>query len=275
MAQDSDKKVTAPGTQPPDHDDDNLHYYSGGEVKELAKTQVNRNIIGVYLIVIAICAVSVWYAGAIPGMAPFRPKDASHESLAQISADLAQHDAAAGTVSAIDLDRLPAPDGQTKTQAIAAGEDIYKQYCIGCHGPNQDGNGVNASSLNPKPRNLRDAAFMQSMSLQRINQSIHRGVPGTAMPHWEDTLNEVQIRDVIFYVWSLTTPKTTNAPAEPPAAAATPQNSAAASTTSTTAASAPGTNPPAPATTATTAPAVQGPAQGATTPAAPAAPGKP
>jgi hypothetical protein len=31
------------------------------------------------------------------------------------------------------------------------------------------------------------------MSLQRIETSIHKGVPGTAMPRWENTLTDTQI----------------------------------------------------------------------------------
>ena len=83
---------------------------------------------------------------------------------------------------------------------------MYQTYCIGCHGPNQDGNGVNASSLNPKPRNLHDAPFMQAMSYERIWTSLHKGVYGTAMPRWENTLTPEQFKDVIVYVFSLTAP---------------------------------------------------------------------
>jgi mono/diheme cytochrome c family protein len=267
MAQDSDKKPSGAVGAGPEHDDDEqFHYYSGGEIKELADTQLSKWYLAFIVVLIVICVAALWYCGAIPGLSRYKPMEGSSQSLAAIRADLATRDAAAGNVSSIDLDRLPAPLGQTETTATSAGSDVYQQYCIGCHGPNQDGNGPNAASLNPKPRNFRDAAFMQSMSLERINQSIHRGVPGTAMPHWEDVLNEKQIRDVIFYVWSLTTPKApaADAGAAPaPAAPATliPQNSANAASASTTKTFAPGTTPPAP----VTAPAPK-PASAATTP---------
>ena len=56
------------------------------------------------------------------------------------------------------------------------------------------------------PRNLRNTAFMQAMSYQRIWTSLHKGVQGTAMPRWENTLTDDQIREVITYVLSLTAP---------------------------------------------------------------------
>ena len=47
---------------------------------------------------------------------------------------------------------------------------------------------------------------MQAMSYQRITTSLHKGVPGTAMPRWENTLTDAEIGDVIAYVFSLTSP---------------------------------------------------------------------
>ena len=58
---------------------------------------------------------------------------------------------------------------------------------------------------------------MQAMSYQRIWTSLHKGVYGTAMPRWENTLTDTQFKDVIVYVFSLTAPTT-------PSAAASPQN---------------------------------------------------
>jgi mono/diheme cytochrome c family protein len=107
----------------------------------------------------------------------------------------------------LDIARIPLPAGETLETAVDKGADVYQSYCFGCHGPNQDGNGVNAASLNPKPRNLRDAPFMQAMSYQRIYTSVHKGVPGTAMPRWENSLTETQMKNVIGYVLSLSAPQ--------------------------------------------------------------------
>lgn len=224
MAQDSQSpetgRTTAPANPPAAQDDDDgFHYYSGGEVKELEGTKLSPIYLWFITLLLIAAVLYFFFGGTIPGIRSYRPLGGSTEVQGRIRSDLAQRDLqAGGTISNVELAKLPLPDGQTLDQAIDNGSDIYQTYCIGCHGPNQDGNGINAAGLNPKPRNLRDAAFMQSMSFERINQSLHRGVPGTAMPRWENNLNEDQIRDVMAYVWSLTAPK---APATPAAAPAT------------------------------------------------------
>jgi mono/diheme cytochrome c family protein len=41
----------------------------------------------------------------------------------------------------------------------AAGKKAYRRYCIGCHGPEGDGNGENAQWIDPKPRDFTAAVF--------------------------------------------------------------------------------------------------------------------
>ena len=201
------------GTQmPPDDDAHGLHEYSGGEVKELAGTPVPQSL---WFIFGGVLLAALVYFVVSPAMGPhgmmggFKPADASAANISQQQGEMnARQSTVAGLqlVNVLDMNRIPLPPHQTLTQAVAKGQDTYASYCIGCHGPNQDGNGVTAAGLNPKPRNLRDAPFMQGMSYQRITTSLHKGVPGTAMPRWENTLTEPEIQDVIAYVWSLTTP---------------------------------------------------------------------
>jgi len=190
-----------------DHDD-SFHYYSGGEVKELANTKVGGFLTGFWLLLIVACIGSMAYFGGVRGFGLYKPEYGSAAGLAQVQSDLSKIDVNHGvaTVNVLDLNQVYRPAGQSVDQAISAGQDVYQSYCIGCHGPNQDGNGVNAQTLNPKPRNLHDAPFMQGLSYQRINTSVHKGVPGTAMPRWENTLSANQIADVIVYVFSLTSP---------------------------------------------------------------------
>jgi len=213
MAQDTKPtekgRTTAPKTDSAPHDDDDgFHYYSGGEVKELEGTKLSPVYLWFIVLLVTAALIYFFLGGSVPGIHKYRPDGGSAAMQNGIRQQLAERDQLAGaTVSSVDLSKLPLPEGQTLVKATDAGAEIYQTNCIGCHGPNQDGNGVNAAGLNPKPRNLRDAPFIQSMSLARINQSIHRGVPGTAMPPWESTLNEDQIRDVVAYVWSLSAPK--------------------------------------------------------------------
>jgi mono/diheme cytochrome c family protein len=190
-----------------------LHAYSGGQVMERTDVKINPALWVFWGATIVIIIATLFITGAIPGMriggTPYAmPVYKETAGLMAVQADMqgTMSDTALLSAKYIDLNQLPRPNGQNLTQAIAAGSDVYQAYCIGCHGPNQDGAGANSTSLDPKPRNLRDADFMQAMSYQRIWTSVHKGVPGTAMPRWENTISDDQIRDAICYVFSLTAP---------------------------------------------------------------------
>ena len=214
MAQDTqppsgDESTKSDQSQIPADDDGQFHYYSGGEVKELAATKVSPILWAFWSILIVVLLIFFFVSGA-RGPQYGKPLvrqmgDQQQTDIAGLQSDISAQYPSISTADFV-VDNIKRPQGQTAQQAIDAGSDVYQNNCIGCHGPNQDGNGINAASLNPKPRNLHDAPFMQAMSYQRISTSIHKGVPGTAMPRWENVLTENQIQDVIVYVLSLTVP---------------------------------------------------------------------
>ncbi len=186
-----------------------FHYYSGGEVKELENTAVSPLLWAGWTVVIIGAVLYLFLGGALGPNGPFggfHPTGGSAPVQAQIQQDLIKASYGNETAQAADMTQLtPFLGGESLDTAKQNGATIYQSYCIGCHGPNQDGNGVNASSLNPKPRNLHDGPFMrETMNYQRINTSLHYGVHGTAMPRWENTLREHEIQEVIAYVLSLT-----------------------------------------------------------------------
>ena len=39
------------------------------------------------------------------------------------------------------------------------GKRLYRRYCIGCHGPDGNGEGMNAQWIDPKPRDFTEATF--------------------------------------------------------------------------------------------------------------------
>ena len=80
-------------------------------------------------------------------------------------------------------------------------EEIYKNICARCHGVNGDGKGVTYLYLDPAPRDLTKASFMNSKSEERFLTSLKDGVPGTSMPPWEHVLTEEQRRGVLDYVF--------------------------------------------------------------------------
>ncbi len=186
-----------------------FHYYSGGEVKELEHTNVSPLLWGFFTVVILGALGYLIWGGALGPNSPlggFKPTGGSAASQAMIQTDVDQKAMGGNGLQTADMLQLrPFLGGDSLRTAMTNGSDTYQKYCIGCHGPNQDGNGVNAASLNPKPRNLHDAPFMrETLTYARINNSLHYGVHGTAMPRWENTLSEHEIQEVIAYVLSLT-----------------------------------------------------------------------
>ncbi|MFQ5954066.1 MAG: ethylbenzene dehydrogenase-related protein [Kiloniellales bacterium] len=88
------------------------------------------------------------------------------------------------------------------------GEAIYARRCVGCHGAEGDGLGPAAERLNPPPRDFTlglykfkttgfDDIVPNDADLLRM---IRDGMPGTAMPEWDDILSDQQMWDVIAYI---------------------------------------------------------------------------
>jgi sulfur oxidation c-type cytochrome SoxX len=80
--------------------------------------------------------------------------------------------------------------------------DTYKTLCQRCHGEKGDGHGPIAWYLDPYPRDLTKAGFINSKSLDRLTNSVSKGVPGTPMPDWGKTLKPEQVKDVLQYVFT-------------------------------------------------------------------------
>ena len=81
----------------------------------------------------------------------------------------------------------------------SAGQLIYEEMgCSICHGHQGGGDGFMAEGLTPKPRNFTDFKVMSRLADITMFQSIRHGMPGTAMPAWN--LSDEQIWDVISYV---------------------------------------------------------------------------
>lgn len=88
------------------------------------------------------------------------------------------------------------------------GEAIYFGRCLGCHGEDGDGLGPAAERLNPPPRDFTlgqykikttgfDDLVPNDADLFRM---IRDGMPGTAMPGWDNLLSEQDMWDLIAYI---------------------------------------------------------------------------
>jgi mono/diheme cytochrome c family protein len=106
------------------------------------------------------------------------------------------------TLSARNVpDVNPVPMSQA---SIDRGEATFMARCTGCHGKKADGKGPNSLDISPRPRNLRNFAFINSVSDHRLFESITYGVEGTAMPSWIDYgLQKNDIGDLVNFIRSL------------------------------------------------------------------------
>jgi mono/diheme cytochrome c family protein len=86
-------------------------------------------------------------------------------------------------------------------QSVARGEATFVNRCAGCHGKKADGKGPNSLDILPKPRNLRNAWFVDSVDDRRLFESISYGVQGTAMPPWLDNgITTEEVGDMVNFI---------------------------------------------------------------------------
>jgi mono/diheme cytochrome c family protein len=89
-------------------------------------------------------------------------------------------------------------------ESASRGERIFLQRCTGCHGRKADGKGPNSLDILPRPRNLRNAWFVEKATDRRLMESILYGVQGTAMPPWIDYgLSQQEVGDIVNFIRSI------------------------------------------------------------------------
>ncbi len=98
----------------------------------------------------------------------------------------------------------PAAAGEV---SVEAGKAVYQKRCIFCHGDEGGGDGVASERLMPKPRDFTMGLYKYRTTPNGmlptdddLFRAISKGLPGTGMPAWEDTLSEVERRSVIQYI---------------------------------------------------------------------------
>jgi cytochrome c oxidase cbb3-type subunit II len=87
--------------------------------------------------------------------------------------------------------------------AAAAGRGIYNQNCSQCHGYSGRADVPLARVFYPKPAANFHLPRYKDFTDGHWYNKIGRGVPGTRMPRWDQTLNEEQIWYVAEYLKSL------------------------------------------------------------------------
>ena len=104
------------------------------------------------------------------------------------------------TTMAAELNRPPPLENPFRNQAssIAAGRVIFEQNCVVCHGEEGRGDGPLADSLSPNPVDLREHTADHTESV--LYQFISRGVQGTAMPAFEESLSDEERWHVLNFI---------------------------------------------------------------------------
>ena len=103
----------------------------------------------------------------------------------------------------------PAAEGEFKISGDPAkGAEIYKLYCVACHGATGKGDGIAAVALNPKPADHSNKEVMSKLSDKEIYTAIKDGGAAVGkspmMTPWGPVLKEDQkIHDVAAYVRTL------------------------------------------------------------------------
>src|SRR5271170_5328850 len=92
------------------------------------------------------------------------------------------------------------------TGNAGSGKQLYRRYCIGCHGPQGDGNGENAPWIDPKPRDFTAATFKCRSTPtgtlptdQDLYNAVERGFVTTNMPSWRP-LTPQQRADLVAFI---------------------------------------------------------------------------
>lgn len=91
---------------------------------------------------------------------------------------------------------------------VARGGEIYKLYCVACHGDTGKGDGVTAAVLNPKPQDHTNKEQMSKLTDKEVFTAIKEGGAAVGkspmMTPWGPLLKDDQkIHDVSAYVRSL------------------------------------------------------------------------
>lgn len=93
-----------------------------------------------------------------------------------------------------------------QTGDVKRGKDLYRRYCLYCHGVKGDGTGENAAWLDPKPRDFTSGTFKcrstPTGTLPPDSDLFHtvgRGIVNSAMPSWFPLTRENRL-DLVAYI---------------------------------------------------------------------------
>lgn len=95
------------------------------------------------------------------------------------------------------------PAAATEPQPHARGRLVFQVHCARCHGPGGKGDGPDAASLHPPPRNLTTAPWRTVATADSVRRTVREGIPGTMMPSLAAGLSPRELDVVVDYVLSI------------------------------------------------------------------------
>jgi mono/diheme cytochrome c family protein len=113
-----------------------------------------------------------------------------------------------------ESDRLSAVESAVvhtaRPDAARRGEKTFVRACAACHGRRGRGDGPASADLNPPPRDLASYQFRfrttstGSLPLPvDLERTIHRGLPGSSMPAFDELFSVEETSDLIHFIFSL------------------------------------------------------------------------
>ena len=99
-----------------------------------------------------------------------------------------------------------AAPGIHETASLDLGKALFVATCASCHGDSGGGNGPAAGALAPAPTNFH----LKKPTEERAWDVLENGVPGTAMPPWQNQLSVDQRHALVEFVRSLYDPPKEN-----------------------------------------------------------------
>jgi mono/diheme cytochrome c family protein len=94
---------------------------------------------------------------------------------------------------------------------IREGGILFTKNCAMCHGDAQDGNGLFARALQPRPANFRDTGTIAQLDENYLYWRIQKGGPDlpkgsieyrSSMPIWENVLTDEEIWKIIMFEYT-------------------------------------------------------------------------
>jgi hypothetical protein len=109
--------------------------------------------------------------------------------------------------------KLEKTDPEQFRAHVQKGRTVFYQNCFYCHGDDLAGDGMYARGLDPIPTNFTDAGVLPNFQETFFFWRIAKGGPGlpeeggpwaSAMPRWEQFLDEEQIWEVLLFLYDFT-----------------------------------------------------------------------